>query len=265
MSQQISSISRVGTTEPFELQVARDQISYHESVHKFGFYNSVDTNLTTIWSQGGVYSYLSAASTLYISSSSTNDTGAGTGARTVTVSGLDNNFDEKIETVTLNGQSGVELNGSTWFRVNRIIVNTAGSGGANAGVLYVGTESAPSSGVPTNKYATVAIGDNQTLMCIYTIPRGYTGFITQKDVSASSSAGKFAILTLVARPFGGVFNAKDRVLSSEGYSVIEYSYPLKFTEKTDIEIRAQADSAGGTVTVSAALDILIIQNRPYPE
>lgn len=265
MAQQISSISRVGTTEPFELQVSRGQISYHESVHKFGFYNSVDTNLTTIWSQGGVYSYLSAASTLYISSSSTADTGAGTGARTVTVSGLDNNFDEKIETVTLNGQSGVELNGSTWFRVNRIVVNTAGSGGANAGVLYVGTESAPSSGVPTNKYATVAIGDNQTLMCIYTIPRGYTGFITQKDVSASSSAGKFAILSLVARPFGGVFNVKDRVLSSEGYSTIEYPYPLKFTEKTDIEIRAQADSAGGTVTVSAALDILIIQNRPYPE
>ena len=90
---QVSSISRVGTTEPFELQVARDQISYHEGVHKFGFYDSVDTSLTTIWSQGGVYSYLSGASTLYISSSSTADTGAGTGARTLTVSGVDNNFD----------------------------------------------------------------------------------------------------------------------------------------------------------------------------
>lgn len=255
-----SSITRFGQTEPFQLQVARDQISYHEFIHKFGFYDSVDTSLTTIWSQGGVYSYLSTASTLYISSSSTADTGAGTGARTVTVSGLDNNFDEKIETVTLNGQAGVELNGSTWFRVNRIIVNTAGSGGANAGVLYVGTESAPTGGVPTNKYATVGIGDNQTLMMTYTIPRGYTAFITQKDVSASSSAGKFAILSLVARPFGGVFNVKDRVLSSQGYSSIAYPYPLKFTEKTDIEIRAQADSAGGTVTVSAALDILIIEN-----
>ena len=258
-----SSITRFGQTEPFQLQVARDQISYHEFIHKFGFYDSVDTSLTTIWSQGGVYSYLSTASTLYISSSSTADTGAGTGARTVTVSGLDNNFDQKVETVTLNGQSGVELNGSTWFRVNRIVVNTAGSGGANAGVLYVGTEASPTGGVPTNKYATVGIGDNQTLMMTYTIPRGYTAFITQKDVSASSSAGKFAILSLVARPFGGVFNVKDRVLSSQGYSSIAYPYPLKFTEKTDIEVRAKADSAGGTVTVSAALDIVLIQNRPY--
>ena len=255
-----SSITRVGKTEPFELQVARGQITYHQSIHKFGFYDSVTTSLTTIWSQGGVYSYLSAASTLYISSSSTDDTGAGTGARTVTVSGLDNNFDQKVETVTLNGQLGVELNGSTWFRVNRIVVNTAGSGGANAGVLYVGTEATPSGGVPTNKYATVLAGDNQTLMCIYTVPRGYTAFLTQKDVSASSSAGKFAILSLVARPFGGVFNLKDRVLSSQGYSNIAYPYPLKFTEKTDLEVRAQADSAGGTVTVSAALDIVLIEN-----
>ena len=265
MAQEVSSITRVGTSEPFELQVARGQIGFHESVHKFGFNSAVDTTLATIWLQGGLYSYLGSASTLYISSSSANDTAAGTGARTVTVSGLDNNFDFKAETVSLNGQTGVELNGSTWFRVNRIVVNTAGTGGGNAGVLYVGTEATPSGGVPTNKYATVGIGDNQTLMTTYTIPRGYTAYITQKDVSASSSAGKFAILSLVARPFGGVFNVKDRVLSSEGYSTIQYPYPLKFTEKTDIEVRAQADSAGGTVTVSAALDILLIQNRPYPE
>ena len=265
MTRQVSSVSRFGSTEPFELQVSRGQVAFHQFIHKFGFNPSVDTNLATVWLQGGLYSYLSSASTLYISSSSTADTGAGTGARTVTVSGLDNNFDQKVETVTLNGQSGVELNGSTWFRVNRIVVNTAGSGGANAGVLYVGTEASPTGGVPTNKYATVGIGDNQTLMMTYTIPRGYTAFITQKDVSASSSAGKFAILSLVARPFGGVFNVKDRVLSSQGYSSIAYPYPLKFTEKTDIEVRAKADSAGGTVTVSAALDIIIIQNRPYPE
>lgn len=263
MTRQVSSVSRFGSTEPFELQVSRGQVAFHQFIHKFGFNPSVDTNLATVWLQGGLYSYLSSASTLYISSSSTADTGAGTGARTVTVSGLDNNFDQKVETVTLNGQSGVELNGSTWFRVNRIVVNTAGSGGANAGVLYVGTEASPTGGVPTNKYATVGIGDNQTLMMTYTIPRGYTAFITQKDVSASSSAGKFAILSLVARPFGGVFNVKDRVLSSQGYSSIAYPYPLKFTEKTDIEVRAKADSAGGTVTVSAALDIVLIQNRPY--
>jgi hypothetical protein len=112
MGQEVSSISRIGTTEPFELQISRGQVGWHEPVHKFGFNAAVGTGLETVWAEGGLYSYLGTASTLYISSSSTDDTGAGTGARTVTVSGLDNNFDEKIETVTLNGQAGVELNGS---------------------------------------------------------------------------------------------------------------------------------------------------------
>ena len=80
MAREVSSISRVGTSEPFELQVARDQISFHESIHKFGFNSSIGTNLATVWAQGGLYSYLSSASVLYISSSSTDDTVAGTGA-----------------------------------------------------------------------------------------------------------------------------------------------------------------------------------------
>ena len=261
MAREVSSISRVGTSEPFELQISRGQIAYHEFIHKFGYNPGIADSNETVWSQGGLYVYPTSASTMYISSSSTADTAAGTGARTVTVSGLDANFDEISETVSLNGQAGVQLNGAlNWYRVNRVVVNTAGSGGANAGVLYVGTEATPSGGVPTNKYATVAIGDNQTLMCLWTVPRGYTAYLHQKDVSASSSAGKFAIFTLVSRPDGGVFNVKDRVTLANNSTSIPYWNPIVFTEKTDIEVRAEADSVGGTITASATLDITYIKN-----
>ena len=261
MAREVSSISRVGTSEPFELQVSRGQIAYHKFVHKFGYNADISTSPETVWAQGGLYVYPTSASTMYISSSSTADTAAGTGARTVTVSGLDANFDEISATVSLNGQTGVQLDGSlNWYRVNRVVVNTAGSGGQNAGVLYVGTEATPSAGVPTNKYATVAIGDNQTLMCIWTVPRGYTAYLHQKDVSASSSAGKFSIFSLTSRPEGGVFNIKDRVLLANNSTAISYWNPIVFTEKTDIEVRAAADSTGGTITASATLDITYIKN-----
>ena len=261
MAREVSSITRIGTSEPFELQVSRGQIAYHEFIHKFGYNPDIADSNETVWSQGGLYTYPTSASTMYISSSSTADTSAGTGARTATVSGLDANFDEISETVSLNGQTGVQLNGAlNWYRVNRIAVNTAGSGGVNAGVLYVGTEATPTGGVPTNKYATVAIGDNQTLMCLWTVPRGYTAYLHQKDVSASSSAGKFAIFTLVARPDGGVFNVKDRVTLANNSTSIPYWNPIVFNEKTDIEVRAEADSGGGVITASATLDITYIKN-----
>jgi len=261
MAREVSSITRVGTSEPFELQVSRGQIAYHEFIHKFGYNPDIGDSPETIWSEGGLYVYPTSASTMYISSSSAADTAAGTGARTVTVYGLDADFEQISVTVSLNGQTGVQLNGAlNWYRVNRIVVNTAGSGGANAGVLYVGTEATPPGGVPTNKYATVAIGDNQTLMCLWTVPVGYTAYLHQKDVSASSSAGKFAIFTLVARPDGGVFNVKDRVTIANNSTSIPYWNPIVFTEKTDIEVRAVADSSGGTITASATLDITYIKN-----
>ena len=261
MAYDIRSISQVGTSEPFELQVSRGQIPGHSFVHKFGYNPAIGTSQETIWSQGGIYVYPTIASTMYISSSSTADTATGTGARTATVSGLDADFREISATVSLNGQTGVQLNGAlNWYRVNRVIVNTAGSGGQNAGVLYVGTEATPSGGVPTNKYATVAVGDNQTLMCLWTVPAGYTAYLHQKDVSSSSSAGKFSIFSLLSRPKDGVLNIKDRVLLANNSTAISYWNPIVFSECTDIEVRAQADSSGGTITSSSTLDITYIKN-----
>lgn len=267
MAREVSSISRVGTSEPFELQIARGQIAFHKSIFKFGFNPDIDDSLETIWAQGGLYSYLSTATTLYISSSSTADDAAGTGARTATVLGLDANYDEVSVTVDLDGQNGVQLgDASNWIRVNRITVNTAGSGGQNAGVIYVGDEATPSSGVPSNKYATVAIGDNQTLMALWTVPRGYTAFITQYDVTvATTQNNKYATVHFVARENGGVFQVKDKFVKAESSHRQQYDIPLKFEEKTDLEFRCIGDSAGADIAISAAIDIIYIQNRPYPE
>ena len=259
---EISSISRVGTSEPFELQVSRGHIAWHETNYKFGFNPDIDNSLETIWAQGGLYTYLSAASTLYISSSSTDDDAAGTGARTATVSGLDANYDEVSVTVELDGQNGVQLgSASNWIRVNRIKVNTAGTGGKNAGVLYVGTESSPSAGVPTNKYATVAIGDNQTLMALWTVPRGYTAYVSQIDISMNTEvANKFGTVSFLARPFGGVFNVQDKFVLSQDIINQEFTYPLKYEEKTDLEVRAIASSSNADLAVSAGIDIIYIKN-----
>lgn len=265
MTRQVSSVSRFGSTEPFELQVARGQVAFHKNIFKFGFNPDVDNSLETVWAQGGLYSYLSTATTLYISSSSTADDAAGTGARTATVSGLDANYDEVSVTVDLDGQNGVQLgSASNWIRVNRITVNTAGSGGQNAGVIYVGDEASPTSGVPSNKYATVAIGDNQTLMALWTVPRGYTAYVLQTDVTAATAQNnKYATVHFVARENGGVFQVKDKFVKSESSHHQRYHIPLKFEEKTDLEFRCIGDSAGADIALSAGMDIIYIENRPY--
>jgi len=263
MARETSSISRVGTSEPFELQVSRGQIAYHESLFKFGFNPDVDDSLETVWAEGGLYSYLSSATVLKVSSSSANDTSAGTGARTVELFGLDADYDEINETVTLSGQTAVNTTQS-FLRVNRMIVRSAGTGGTNAGVIYAGTGTV-TAGVPANKYATVAAGDGQSLMALWTVPRGYTAYVTQTDITvATIQNNKYATITFLARPFGEVFQVKDKFVKSESGHNQVYTFPLKFEEKTDLEMRCIGDSAGADIAIAAAFDLVYIQNRPFP-
>lgn len=259
MTREVSSITRTGAHEPFELQVSRGQVAYHRTNFKFGFNPDVDDALETVWAQGGLYSYLSAASVLTVSSSNANDTAAGTGARTVEIFGLDASYNEISETISLNGQTAVNTSQS-YLRINRAIVRTAGSGGQNAGVIYAGTGTV-TAGVPANIYTTIAAGDNQTLMALWTVPAGYTAYLHEVLVTvATVQNNKYCTATLVARPLGQVFQVKDKFVISEGSHDQSYNFPLKFDEKTDIEVRAIGDSLSADIAISAGLDILFIRN-----
>lgn len=258
MSTTISSITRQGAFEPFELQVSRGQIQGHKTVFKFGNNPDINGSLETIWSQGGIYAYPAAATVMKVSSSSNDDDVAGTGARTVTVSGLDANYNEVSETVELDGQTAV-LTTTEFIRVNRAFVVTAGSGGTAAGTIYVGTGTV-TTGVPDTIFAVISLGFNQTTMAIWTVPAGYTLYITGGTFSAASNnAAQYILGKFMFRPFGGVFrNAADITVNSNVFRY-EWDIPIALPEKTDIEARAIALS-GSNFYVTASFEGIYIKN-----
>jgi len=248
--------------EDFQLGVASGDLSpSYKQVFKFGQNASVGNSLETIWLEGGLYAYPPSATTMTVSSSDANDTSAGTGARTIQIAGLDGSYNEVSETITMNGQTPVTTSNS-YLRVNRGLVLTAGSGGANAGIVYVGTGTV-TSGVPANKYTTInGDGTNQTLQAFWTVPAGYTAYIYQTNISTGTTSATPAILKtlLVVRPFDGVFNTKEIITISNGNHLQDYTFPLKITEKSDIEFRAESSSPSVSFNVSASLNILYKQN-----
>ena len=261
MAREVSSITRVGTSEPFELQVSRNQISFHKTIFKFGYNAAVGSSKETIWEQGGLYAYPASATVMTVSSSSANDTAAGTGARTVEIYGLDADYNEISEIVTLNGQTAVNTTKS-YLRINRGVVRSAGSGGANAGTIYAGTGTV-TSGVPANVYLSInGDGDNQTLMSLWTVPAGYTAFLTKMTLSTGTSTNTKAVLnaSLVARPYGEVFQVKERFTLTDGTHEQFYTFPLSFAEKTDLEMRAFSSSGSVDFNVSAAMEFIYIQS-----
>jgi hypothetical protein len=262
MATTFSSVTRQGAYEPFELQVARGQIQGHSAFCQFGINGAVGQTLETVWVGGGTYSFPTSATTTTISSSSADDTAAGTGARTVRVEGLDAAYALVSETASMNGQTGVTLT-NQYLRVNRITVLTAGSGGTSAGSIYVGTGTV-TTGVPAVILNRTGSSSNESESAFYTVPDGYSAYITRWTMSSANAGPTADIATrfvLRVRPFGGVFGYKAAYnLPGNGIYECEAAFPLPLPEKTDLEIMSltSADSA----YVSTQLQIVLIKEGP---
>ena len=251
-----SSVSRQGAYEPFELQVARGQIQAHSVVTIAGYNSDVDTAWEMITPVGDL-SYPAAALQMTVSSSSANDTSAGTGARTVLITGLDANYAIITETVTLNGQTAVTTTNS-FLRINSMLVTTAGTGLANAGIIYIGTGTV-TSGVPATIYNVISIGFNNTTSSQYTVPAGYTGYLTVARIGLAQDTGT-SLITGRTRFVGtnGIATTGPIIVTNNGISAIGFPYPIAVAEKT----RIQGEAIGGAANNEAAgfFELVLIKN-----
>ncbi|MGI9489339.1 MAG: hypothetical protein ACR2RF_26315 [Geminicoccaceae bacterium] len=220
---------------------------------KFGFNAAVGTTEETIWSQGGLYEHPASASTMTVSSDDAADASAGTGARTIQIYGLDGDHLEVNEFITLNGLTAVTTTNS-YLRMNRAVVRTVGSGASNAGVIYIGTGTV-TSGVPADIFTTVDKNENQTLQALWTVPANKTAYVTRVIASSFGNANSVATIRFKARPDGESFQTKDKFLVTRGEVQIPHVFPIKFEEKTDMEMTGVADT--GSLDVSASIEMLI--------
>lgn len=230
---------------PYFLQVSRGLVAGHKRVFKFGYNEEIQNVEETIWDVGGIYAYPSSAVTMTATSSS----GATDENVQVTIQGLDASYNELSETVTLNA-SGIATTTGSFLRVNRAFV---ASGTASAGNITI------ANGGTT--YAYISTLHQQTLMAIWTVPAGYTGYLFQVDTTAFTvQNNKVATIRMITRELNGVFRTQQK------FDLFQASYhqdivcPQPILEKTDIEFRAIADSLNADLRVSATFDIIYIEN-----
>ena len=241
------------------IPISAGDVQGYGVIHKFGRNPSVGNSPETIWQHGGVYSYLSAPSTVYVSSNAPLvDNPTGTGAQTITILGLDVNYNEVTETLPVNDTQGsVEF-----LRVYRAFVATAGSIGTNDGNILIAT--APNGGgTVLADIGTIGSGTTyglgQTQLALYTVPAPCTGYLTSLTMGLGSYNNSGTIL-LLTREFGTgtAFRTRDIMDVPGGSHHRDYSVPIKLPAKTDIEMRALCST--GT-TVSASFEIILIENN----
>jgi hypothetical protein len=241
------SVSVQGAYEPFELQVSRNQIMGHRSVSIFGFNKDVDNVEVTVWPLPSVRPLPATALSMSVSSSSTSDRPASTGAWTVLIQGLDANYNEISETVTLNGQTAVPTV-RAFLRVNYAIVTTAGTSNSALGDIYIGT-GVVTAGVPAVVYQIIKFNYNASLTGSYTIPAGYTAYISQGLFSAGQPGGSAQVegkLYVIGQ--NNIRTAIAITTTNNGSADYAFEYPVAVSEKTTIEACAIGSSNNNEAT-----------------
>jgi len=251
------SITQNGRNEPFELQVARGQITNHTSLTIFGYNADVDGAMETVWPYGGLLAFPSAALQMSVSSDSTDDTSNGTGARTVFISGLDANHNTVSETVSLTGQTAV-LTANSYLHINQCYVATAGLLNSAAGSIYFGT-GVVTAGVPATVYDIIQFDYNTRVTGSYTVPAGYTGYVSQGLFSSGQASGSGPVTgRLMTRGTDNIRRTAAIVTINNGAADYTFEYPLAVPEKTTIE--AQAIGTGNNNACSSMFIIALIKN-----
>lgn len=252
-----TSQTQFGKNEDFALQVARGQIPGHSAISVFGYNPDVDTAEESIWPDGGTVPHPTVASVLKISSSSADDTSAGTGARTVTIVGLDGSYNQVSESITLNGQTAVNTTNS-YLYVNEFYVASTGSGGANAGNINAGT-GVVTAGVPAVLYDIIATGYNNRTTAHYCVPAGYTGYLTTGVITTGQASGSTSV-TAFLKQHGqdGIVRVGAVSTLNNGSVQYDFSYPYIISEKNCVGASAIGSAVNNSA--SAFFNIVLIKN-----
>jgi hypothetical protein len=236
------------------LAIAKGDVSGYSSLLKFGRNPDIDGAVEeTIWEGGGIYPFPSTAQSLEVLSSSANDASAGTGARTITLIGQDADNVEQTQIITLDGTTPVAITG-TWLRVYRCSVTTAGTSGVNEGIITVRIASGGAT------LLVIGANNGQTLMSVYTIPSGKTGYMSCYYASANATPTLPNIdIKLFTKSSTGVINLKHQQALASGTAFKHiFGIPFKITEKTDIYMNAT--SSVNNTDVCSGFDLILIDN-----
>lgn len=251
------------------LDIGRGLVSGMQTVKKFGRNPAVGTSFIPL-ALGGVYQtpQSGSATTLRIKAGgNANDTAAGTGAREVTLVGLDENFNEVTEAVATAGASASSATTTTFTRLYRAYVSASGtyataSAGSHSASITI------ENGAGGTDWATIDATDfpkGQSEIGAYSIPAGYTGYVFRSTFhsDASKTCDKIffhrGAIDETSAPYTAM-RAKSVVTGltqASGFNLTGNNLPLgPFTGPCDIGFMVKTDT--GTAEISVEFEVFLV-------
>lgn len=178
-------------TNSLDSNLAEGDIAGRSVIHKFGRNGSVGTTFAPV-TDGGVWQtpLSSSASTLRIKAGGdANDTAAGTGAREITLQGVDETGALVSEAVATAGASASAATTTTFMRLFRAYVSESGTyasatDGSHADTITI------EDGAGSEDWGSILLDGfalGQSTIACYTVPLGYTALIEAADINVQSN------------------------------------------------------------------------------
>ena len=195
------------------------------AVHRFSFNASVGTSYETIWDGvAGIYTFPSTAVIMSCVSTSASDTMG------LVITGLDADYKEISETVTLTGVTPVSTTKS-FLRINYAQIAT----GTNVGEIDISNGG--------TVYGHISVGNGVQQSSVFSVPAGQSLYITQIDwTSGTIGSNKYGFARAYLKLFGGPtlrFFESTFVTSQLKY---EPPVPFKVPEKCDFAIECKSSA-----------------------
>jgi hypothetical protein len=231
----IRSVSQIGTTEPFELQVARGQIPGHSIRNIFGENPAIgDDAFRTPWENNTQLPFLSAEQNLSVVSTSALDTDV-----VILINGLDGDYKIITEIVALNGTTPV-VTSQKFFRINDLITQEGNAQGdittSFNGVVY----------------AKILAGRGRNQAAAFTVPAKHAFYLGRIDAFTATANSDTQVMTFrnqITNGEGRIFNVgQTRFLNRIG---ISRPLPFRVGEKATIEFQFQLSNQTADIGVFA--------------
>jgi len=237
---------------PTYMQVARGLATGASEVNIYGYQsalpNSSGATYYPVWENTTQYTYPVSAATMLLWSSSASDTNV-----SVLINGLDASYNMISETLVLtNGTTGVTTTKS-YLRINGLQV----TGSVNAvGIINIGNAG------KTIQYGEIAIGTGKSQAMIYTVPNGYTFYLTRSTAYTSldgNTAGNYANYRVWTQSSTGLIQVLLQAPFAVKYETVRVA-PRGYAAKTDIQWQIAGNPSSGTSAIGVGVEGILIAN-----
>lgn len=253
-------MSYLGTKHPL-LEVVRGNVAGLALVQKFGRNDAVPNGSWKFVNLLGFTAWpLSAATTVRIKAGgNANDTAAGSGAREVTVQGIDDSFNEVSEAIATAGAGASSATTALFWRVHRAWVSACGTyGSANTAAVTV-----ENSGGGTDLIQ-IGTAEGQSQFAGWTVPTGKTAYLLGLHVYVDSNkTTNIRVFTrddiddttapMASKRLRLFFDGVEGELSHHPRGII-----LALNAKSDIWVEAYGDGAASEV--SCDFELLVVDD-----